>query len=190
VRRTPVGAPPYQPFYCEENAWHLCAHPSVGAGPRAVVFVSNARRTVAFGGQRRGGEDGIIVWDYHVVVVVRRRSGWRVYDPDAIAGEGAPLPDWLQTSFGVPPRFRRSLAPQFRVVEAAVFRADFRSDRAHMRREDGTWSAPPPPWPLIGSGGSNLDQFVAMGTGGPGRRADLEGLVAALDGVVQSSNAP
>jgi hypothetical protein len=45
---------------------------------------------------------------------------------------------------------------------------------------DGQWSAPPPPWPPIGAGPSNLMRFVAMTPGFEGRvmtRGELEAYV-------------
>lgn len=32
-----------------------------------------------------------------------------------------------------------------------MLRQRFSSDRSHMRTADGTWAAPPPPWPTITS---------------------------------------
>ena len=43
-------------------------------------------------------------------------------------------------------------APRFRVIPADDYVARFSSDRSHMRRADGSWIAPPPPWPPIDRG--------------------------------------
>lgn len=51
-----------------------------------------------------------------------------------------------------PSRKRRPLAAcrrRYRVVPAADYLEHFASDRSHMRRPDGSWSAPPPPEPCI-----------------------------------------
>lgn len=41
----------------------------------------------------------------------------------------------------------------FRVIPAEQYLASFSSDRRHMRRPDGTWIKPPPPYPSIQPGG-------------------------------------
>lgn len=41
----------------------------------------------------------------------------------------------------------------FRVIPAEQYLAEFSSDRRHMRRPDGTWIKPPPPYPPIQSSG-------------------------------------
>lgn len=53
-----------------------------------------------------------------------------------------------------------------RLVPARVLLQRFASDRSHMRRPDGTWSAPPPPQPCIvaqdGSSTMNLGRYRDM----------------------------
>ena len=58
----------------------------------------------------------------------------------------------------------------------ARYRELLRSDRSHMRRANGAWLRPPPPWPCIGSGGSNLTCFVDMLASFAGEVLDLGGL--------------
>lgn len=169
----------YQACYCEENVWHLCADPRVPAGPKAVLVVSNAARMVAFF-RHRGAPEGLpMVWDYHVVLAARVDGGWRVWDLDSELGVDVPLPVWTDESFaGDAPE----LAPRFRVIEASCYRTELVSDRSHMRGPEGAWSAPPPPWPPIGAGPSNLfARFVDLNADGPGRVVELEDLPAALD---------
>lgn len=43
----------------------------------------------------------------------------------------------------------------FRVIPAEQYLAEFSSDRRHMRRPDGTWIKPPPPYPPIQSSGKS-----------------------------------
>lgn len=43
----------------------------------------------------------------------------------------------------------------FRVIPAEQYLAEFSSDRRHMRRPDGTWIKPPPPYAPIQSNGNN-----------------------------------
>lgn len=161
----------YQPCYCEENVWHLAGDPALAALPRRVVFLSNPARQVLMFGQRAAGEAGYVVWDYHVVLLVKD-AGWQVHDLDFVGGRPVPVAAWLQASFPLTGRVPGHLEPRLRVIGADRFRAVFSSDRSHMRTADGGWRAPPPAWPAPGQG-TNLMRFVDV-------EADFEGEVLDL----------
>jgi len=149
----------YQPFYCEENVYHLCREP-LFAGRRAeVVFISNPGRAVVMWHQRAARRPGSpLFWDYHVVLLAD--APWEVWDLDTTLGLPVPAADYLAQSFrdGLP----EEIMPRFRVIEAGLFASTFASDRAHMRRSGGAYKRPPPPLPPIGPPGaaSNLMAFV------------------------------
>ncbi len=173
--------PAYCPFYCEENLWHLAADPEVGEGTRHVLLISNAEHKVALWQQRAGAEDqgGLVVWDYHVVLVV----GTAVWDLDSELGAPAPAPRYFAETFRpVPERF----APRFRVMDASDYREAFASDRRHMRGPDGSFVQPPPPWDPIGMSriGSakalTLDALRDPSNEEPGEVVDLPGLIRLL----------
>jgi hypothetical protein len=168
-----VSALPYQPFWCEENVWHLVVRDDLGEGDRSVVFVSNAGRQVALWEQKASREpDGLVVWDYHVVL----RVGGMLWDLDTRLPCPLPARAWVDATFRpVAPEY----APRFRVIEAAVFRDAFASDRRHMKDEHGQWRAPPPPWPAIGDG-HTLPEFIDVARPFLGDVVDLEGLRARL----------
>lgn len=135
------------PYWCEENAWHLCVEPRIGSDA-VVVVISNPWRTVALWHQRAASPlDAPVVWDYHVVVVSRDA---RVWDLDTRLEFPIAFDVYVGRTFreGVAAR----LQPRFRAIDAAVYRSSFASDRRHMRDEDGGWQRPPPPWPAIGDG--------------------------------------
>ncbi|MDC3957593.1 hypothetical protein KEG38_27290 [Polyangium jinanense] len=146
-----------QPFYCEENVWHLCQEPALVDKRRDVVFISNAERACPMWSQK-AGRGKPIVWDYHVVLLVRDPP--EIWDVDCTFGVPLPAMEWLRGSFhpGVPPPY----LPSFRVVPADLFARTFASDRSHMRLPDGTFRKPPPPWPPVGAESvpSNLMSFV------------------------------
>jgi hypothetical protein len=148
----------YQPYYCEENVWQLCGDAALAGRRLDVVFVSNPAREVAMWHQRAASPGEAIIWDYHVLVLAHDPA--EVWDLDTDLGMRIAARDYFAASFraGVEARF----APRFRVVEASEFRRAFASDRSHMRRADGTFVMPPPPWPPIGERGarSNLADFV------------------------------
>jgi protein N-terminal glutamine amidohydrolase len=174
-----VTSPPqYQPFYCEENVWQLCAHPALAGRELEVVFVSNAARLVAMWHQRAAPPGEAILWDYHVFVIAREPS--EVWDLDTDLGAPVAAERYFAASFRpVAPEH----APRFRVVDASLFRSAFASDRSHMRRDgSGHFLKEPPPWPPIGAPGaaSNLMSFVDTTADFLGAVVDLDALRARL----------
>jgi len=162
----------YCPYFCEENIWHLSGDSQViGNGrpipveERQVVFISNARRGVAMGGQRAGAGKPIL-WDYHVVLL----AGGQLWDPETTLGFPLDLGRWLRGSFL--PRYP-DFAPRFRVIPAPTYLKRFGSDRSHMLGPDGLPKKPFPPWPRIGVG-MNLPQFIDMDRPFLGELVDLE----------------
>lgn len=151
----------YQPFYCEENIWHLCQSLEfANAQCGRVVFISNESRTVATFQQRAANPPSSpMVWDYHVVFLWHDGETPLIYDLDTTLAFPMDVPSYLDATFpdAVPPQF----APRFRVLDIDYFIKHFRSDRSHMRLPDGSWQAPPPPWNCIGTtDGTNLMEFV------------------------------
>lgn len=139
----------YTYCYCEENIYNLLKQQ---ADPRrcAVLFISNAERTVAVWEQRGRPLGKPVVWDYHVVLVCMTESGGLdVYDFDSLLPFPSSLDTYLLRAFqdqsGVLPPYRAC----FRVAHGPDYLAWFSSDRRHMRGEDGGWNARPPMYPII-----------------------------------------
>lgn len=171
-----MSAPRYHPFYCEENIWWLCAAPPPGIEIAKVAFIASISGACPIAQQRAAGDDGLAWWDYHCIAL---DATGRVWDLDSRLGVPVARSDWLAMSFPFGSRLAPVLRPWFRVVSSADYRAQFASDRRHMRTPEGGWLHPPPPWPCIGVG-SNLDQFRNLSAdAGPGRLLDL-GAFAAL----------
>ena len=143
----------YTPYFCEENVWHLCAEPRFEGRDGRVAFISNPRRTCAFWCQRAAPSPWQpVIWDYHVIYLVRLAFGWEVWDLDSTLEVPTSAGTYLEATFGakLPERPQTDeLSPLFRVLEAAVYREQFSSDRGHMRGQDGAWLQPPPPWPSV-----------------------------------------
>ena len=172
---------PYHPFYCEENAFHLCGHAALTARRRHAVVIGGAHEGFVMWHQRAArGRSAPIFWDYHVIVLAE--DPWEVWDLDTTLGLPLPAIDYLRSSFraGLP----AELAPIFRVVPADLFVATLASDRSHMRGPDGRFERPPPPWPTISAPerGSNLRRFVDMSDGFVGEVASLEAMCAKVTG--------
>ena len=179
-----MSEPSYWPHYCEENVWHLAAR-EPGA---LVVFISNPRRAVVLWCQRAAtSPDRPVLWDYHVVLAAPTEQGssehrFDILDLDTVLGPRVAAERYLDKSFAGTSALPEENAPRFRVVPAERYRELLRSDRRHMRRDDGSYIAPPPPWPPIGDGGSNLMRFVDMDGDFEGAVYDLPGLRDLLAG--------
>lgn len=136
----PPPVPPghvYTRCYCEENIYTLAAAltrtpPGDGAWDAYAVFISNHQKTVALWHQQ--ARAGAVLWDYHVVLVLRARprgagetptapaACW-VYDFDSRAGvpcpwQGAQRPDLLFSP--APARVRRGGGAASRTVDGSV----------------------------------------------------------------------
>jgi hypothetical protein len=138
----------YQPFWCEENIWHLAQNPATVADERFVLLITGAKAEVACW-QQRSGVDGVpVLWDYHVVLATRSER-WQIWDLDGRLGFPVPAETWLGSTFPCPDLVPARFQPRFALIPAADYVQSFGSDRAHMRGPDGRWLQPPPPWPAI-----------------------------------------
>jgi hypothetical protein len=171
----------YAAFYCEENIQRLLALPWFARREAWALILSNDGRSVALRSQRAGiGPESSIVWDYHVVALASGKAEpgpdrWLVFDFDTWLGFPVPATSWLEGTLRVtdPP----SLMPLFRLLSAPAYVAQLASDRSHMIRSDGSWSAPPPPWPAPGAGrANNLMEWIDMSRPRPGSVLDLAGV--------------
>jgi protein N-terminal glutamine amidohydrolase len=150
----------YQAYYCEENVWRLLSMPEYKEAATWAVLVSNGQRKVVLLRQRAGRPlDGLIHWDYHVFAVVAHPvMGRLALDLDSDLPFPCPLARYLKETF--PSDVQRSLAPRFRVMPGGEYAEGLVSDRSHMRRPDGSWMAPPPPWRAPGYGTGKLSTFM------------------------------
>ena len=172
----------YAAFYCEENVFHLLARDDLAPGDRYAVFISNPHRSCALWGQQQAQPKEPVVWDYHVVALVKDSLQARIYDLDARFGFPVPAADYLDGAFPLGDQIPLEFRPRFRVVSADELRASFASDRSHML-VDGAYRAPVPPWPPIrapGAPASTLMQLVDTEAEYVGQCFDLSGLRAWL----------
>jgi len=150
----------YWPYYCEENIWHACGELPSAVDEALVVFISNSARAVAVWHQRSApSTEEPALWDYHVILLMRRADEWTVLDPDSTLSTPTMAASYLEATFPALPDQLAQHRPRFRLVPAADYRREFRSDRSHMRAPDGRWLSLPPPGPCIGEG-TNLMRFV------------------------------
>jgi hypothetical protein len=187
----------YQARYCEENVWRLLARSELAGRQAWAVIVSSPSGYVVELRQRAGRPgDGLVCWDYHVFALVDDVDGTRlVLDLDSDLPFPCPLARYLAESFppmrlarhdpsirpDTRPIFRpisRPISqPIFRVIAAADYLSGLATDRSHMREPDGSYLAPPPPWPAPGVGKNNtLRAWIDVGCDGPGVLCGLEQL--------------
>ncbi len=164
----------YAAYYCEENVWFLLQDARLTEGH--AVFVINAEHSVALWSQRASPRrDGLVLWDYHVVALARVDDRWCVLDLDSTAGSPIEVAAWLEASFPFAGAVPEDVEPMFRVVPAAELFSTFRTDRSHMRSEDG-WLVEPPHWPPL-SDDSNLSDYLDVAQPAPGEVLDLSALL-------------
>ena len=169
----------YQSYYCEENIWWLNQHPELIQHPRVVVFITNAGQSVALGAQRAGGDDGVVIWDYHVVLAALE-SEWMIYDLDSTAGIRQPATTWLAHSVGLFHQLPERFVAGFRPIPGEVFHTEFSSNRHHMRTADNGWVHAPPSWSPIGNGHS-LTDFIDPANQTYGPLMTAESLIKSLN---------
>ncbi len=149
----------YQPYYCEENIWHLCQHEQFKDS--FIIFVASTGDSFPMLNQRVMSDPSIpILWDYHVVLLLLSESS-QILDFDTILPFGVPVDTYFRHSFLDNRLLTAAETPLFRVVPASEFVGSFSSDRSHMKVGEG-WIAPPPDWPRIGRLESNLHRFIDM----------------------------
>ncbi|MEW5849002.1 MAG: protein N-terminal glutamine amidohydrolase [Myxococcota bacterium] len=154
----------YTANFCEENVWQLCQRPELASRRRDAVFISNAHKACPLWMQRASPHPREpVMWDYHVILLVDDDGGWHVWDLDTRLPFPCALEQYLRGTF--PYELVDAYQPRFRLVDAETFVATFASDRSHMRRDDGSWTSPPPPWPAIRTATEtmNLMRFVDVG---------------------------
>ncbi|CAI2162745.1 12539_t:CDS:2 [Funneliformis geosporum] len=150
----------YTPCYCEENVYHLCK--AFGKlDDIYVCFISNENRSIPIWKQRASKfHDGIVIWDYHVILLVKEKSNpTKVYDLDTTLSFPCDFSIYVQESFKIldDPQYHR----KYRIIPAEKYLKVFASDRSHM---DGTWFASPPIYSPISTSESvnNLPLFINM----------------------------
>jgi len=147
----------YAACYCEENIWQLCK--AIKDGDEAklaqflVVFISNRSKTIPLWHQKAGkGDDGVVMWDYHVILLRSMDAACTsclVYDLDTTLPFPCPFSEYFPRAIRPDNNFKRAFQRKFRLTPASEYLVHFSSDRSHMRKENGDWFRPPPPWPCI-----------------------------------------
>jgi len=121
----------YTSLFCEENIWQLARRLlAEGAAPDTlrVLFISNPDHQVVMLKQRRAGEQGYVVWDYHVVL----QAAEQIYDFDTTLPFPVSAIDYFLDSFPNQSALAEQYRAWVRCVPAQSFIERFYSDRSHM----------------------------------------------------------
>ena len=171
----------YQPYYCEENVWHLVGDLGSSLAQPVVLFITNRARTCLLWEQRAAPEGAPVLWDYHVILLDAQDPA-RVFDLDTTLGFPVEAERYLQVTFANAARWPAGFQPRFRWVPAERYRASFQTDRSHMVDDAGTYAASPPPWPPPAGGGTSLDRYLDLSDESTGEVLELAALKARLFG--------
>ncbi|KAM3171836.1 hypothetical protein ACTXT7_015788, partial [Hymenolepis weldensis] len=138
----------YTSQYCEENVYKLIEFIKENRNPSEIyaVFISNRSKKVPLFFQRNcRSSDGLAVWDYHVIVILRLNldAQFQVYDLDTTLDFPCDASEYWSLALRPNSLYRREFYRFFRIIDAEMYLQHFSSDRSHMRTADG-WLAPPP----------------------------------------------
>ena len=124
----------YTRLFCEENIW-LLAKRLIDNGIKKqdikVIFISNSKKQIAIFNQLAVAHKQAVIWDYHVILMVRIDSSSYIFDFDSRLCFPSNITDYIHNS--LPENINSSYLSQFRVIPAAYYIQHFYSDRSHMK---------------------------------------------------------
>lgn len=133
-----------------------------------VVFISNDKKQIPLWHQKASHRaDGVILWDYHVICVQRKRNeeSPQVWDLESTLPCPSPLKSYVAETFCPSFQLFSEFQRFYRIVHAPIFLRHFASDRRHMKDSDGNWTAQPPPYdPIVAEDGAvhNLNEYMEI----------------------------
>ncbi|CAH4031265.1 unnamed protein product [Pieris brassicae] len=119
----------------------------------------------------------VVLLDYHVIFLYSiDLKSCLVYDLDSELPFPTFFHKYVTETFRTDQVLKSDFHRFFRVVPGKYFLQHFSSDRRHMKRPDGSWIKPPPPYSAISASASshNLDEYINMDADiGPGQVFNL-----------------
>lgn len=158
----------YTKYFCEENVWMMVKRIQDKSPEKLKlchpVFISNDYAHIPLWRQSASSEeDGLVVWDYHVIMVYCDEEESWVYDYDSQLPFPTKFKEYCEETFKTDELLKPIYHRLFRVLSAESYLKYFSSDRRHMKNDDGTWKKPPPSYPIINSDKEhNLESFISM----------------------------
>ena len=153
----------YAACFCEENIWQLgksLVAQGISIAAMHAVVLSNANRTIALLQQRAAPPGQAMMWDYHVILLLKNADEEWILDFDTRLPFATLRHDYALNSFIPAPQLAQEFQPLLRVIPMTEYLARFASDRRHMRDENGEPLQPFPLWPAIQP--SDVDQPITL----------------------------
>nr|CDS32545.1 protein N terminal glutamine [Hymenolepis microstoma] len=124
----------------------------------------NLTRKVPLFFQKSGrSPDGVVVWDYHVIVILRFNYDvkFQICDLDTTLDFPCDASEYWSLAIRPNSFYKEEFYRFFRIIDGEMYLRYFASDRSHMRTADG-WLAPPPNYGVISTSKSthNLPQYM------------------------------
>ena len=140
----------YQPFFCEENIWHLTKRLITDRELTVqVLYFINEQQAVLMTQQIAFGPKRLGCWDYHVVLSLPQEK--IIVDFDSLLGFQSELRQYFSDSFPDQELIDNNFRLTVRIVDGRDYLEFFSSDRSHMIDANGRLLAPFPEWPKIQS---------------------------------------
>jgi hypothetical protein len=143
----------YTAFFCEENIWHLVARllaSGIAAESLSVLLLSNRVRQIPLFAQRAGREsDGLVVWDYHVILHQASTDCGLIFDYDSRLPMPCPFKRYALATFPDTQHVQPLFHPLIRIIPATAWLRHFHSDRSHMLNAAGEPLQAFPAWSPI-----------------------------------------
>ncbi|KAL3856825.1 hypothetical protein ACJMK2_011539 [Sinanodonta woodiana] len=159
----------YTSCFCEENVWKLCEHVQQNCPEHQkncfCVFISNLEKKIPLWCQKSSSEeDGLVIWDYHVIFVYKSKDKCIVYDMDTSLPFPCDIEEYLSKAIRSDAHIKKEFHRFFRVIPSEEFIRTFASDRSHMLNKEGKWIKEPPNYPCIQTKEStnNIQDFINM----------------------------
>ena len=143
---------PYTARFCEENIWHLgkrLAAQGIAVANMTAVVLSNTDCTIALLQQRAAPAGQMMVWDYHVILLLVENNEEWILHFDTRLPFVTPRDEYARHSFIPPAHLKVAGQPQLRLIPMEEYLARFSSDRSHMRDASGKPLVPFPAAPII-----------------------------------------
>ena len=123
----------YTSLFCEENIWHLAQsliNESITESAIHIIFLSNKNQQIALFNQLSAAKEHAVIWDYHVVLVVKMKGSHYLFDFDSRLPFVSHYESYLKHS--LPNNINPVYRSQFRIIPAKIYLDNFYSDRSHM----------------------------------------------------------
>jgi len=124
----------YTALFCEENIWHLTQSlikQGIESKDINIVFITNKDKQIAVFNQYAAAENQAILWDYHVVLMVKIGHSPCIFDFDTRLPFVSSYENYLHNSFAE--NIDSKYSGIFRIIPAEMYLTQFYSDRSHMK---------------------------------------------------------